>query len=54
LGFGDVYAAPDSALGQILLSSQMILGYILLGALITRFAVLFTADGPSEPFHDDD
>ncbi len=54
LGFGDVYAAPNSALGQILLSSQVILGYILLGALITRFAVLFTAGGPSAPFYRDD
>lgn len=50
LGFGDVYAAPDSGLGQFLLSFQVMLGYILLGALVTRFAVLFTAGGPSASF----
>jgi len=26
---------------------QVILGYVLLGALVTRLAVLFTADGPA-------
>lgn len=51
LGFGDVYAAPDSALGQFLLSFQVVLGYVLLGALVTRFAVLFTAGGPSVSFY---
>ena len=51
LGFGDVYPAPQSALGQILLSVQVILGYMLLGALVTRFAVLFTAGGPSASFY---
>ncbi len=28
----------------------VILGYVLLGALITRFAVLFTAGGPAGTF----
>jgi hypothetical protein len=51
LGFGDVYAAPDSGLGQFLLSFQVVLGYVLLGALVTRFAVLFTGGGPSASFH---
>lgn len=50
LGFGDVYAAPESGLGQLLLSLQVVLGYILLGTLVTRFAMLFTAGGPSSSF----
>jgi hypothetical protein len=51
LGFGDAYASPYSTLGQFLLSVQVMLGYFLLGALITRFAVLFTAGGPSASFY---
>ena len=51
LGFGDVYASPDSSLGQVLLCVQVALGYILLGALVTRLAVLFTGGGPSGDFY---
>jgi hypothetical protein len=50
LGFGDMYANAHSIWGHILLSLQVILGYVLLGALITRFAVLFTAGGPAGKF----
>jgi hypothetical protein len=50
LGFGDMYANAQSFWGHILLSLQVILGYVLLGALITRFAVLFTAGGPAGKF----
>jgi hypothetical protein len=32
---------------------QVILGYVLLGALVTRFAVLFTAGGPAGRFADE-
>ncbi|MFC1634026.1 hypothetical protein ACFL5Z_04230 [Planctomycetota bacterium] len=39
--------------GHVLLALQVILGYVLLGALITRFAVLFTAGGPAGTFADD-
>jgi len=46
LGFGDMYANSQSVWGHILLTIQVILGYVLLGALVTRFAVLFTAGGP--------
>jgi len=41
LGFGDMYAAPGSAIGQILLMIQVMTGYALLGALVTRLAILF-------------
>ncbi len=51
LGFGDIYANAQSFWGHILLSVQVILGYVLLGALVTRFAVLFTAGGPAASFH---
>jgi uncharacterized protein YjbI with pentapeptide repeats len=50
LGFGDMYARAQSICGHILLSLQVLLGYVLLGALVTRFAVLFTAGGPAGEF----
>ena len=50
LGFGDIHANPASWQGQMLLMVQVIFGYILLGALITRLAVLFTAGGPAGHF----
>jgi len=50
LGFGDMYADAQSIWGHILLTVQVILGYVLLGALVTRFAVLFTAGGPAGEF----
>jgi len=48
LGFGDMYAQPGSYLGHILLMIQVLLGYVLLGALVTRFAILFTSSGPEK------
>jgi len=53
LGFGDIAANPDSWLGQTLLMIHVIWGYVLLGALVTRFAVLFTAGGPAGKFADE-
>jgi uncharacterized protein YjbI with pentapeptide repeats len=54
LGFGDMYANPHNFFrglcGSVLLALQVILGYVLLGALVTRFAVLFTAGGPAAKF----
>lgn len=50
LGFGDIAANPDSWQGQVLLMVQVIFGYVLLGALVTRFAVLFTSGGPAGKF----
>jgi len=50
LGFGDIAANPDSGWGQVLLMVQVLLGYVLLAALVTRFAVLFTAGGPAGSF----
>jgi len=50
LGFGDMHANPESIWGHVLLTIQVILGYVLLGALVTRFAVLFTAGGPAGKF----
>jgi len=50
LGFGDMYANAQSILGHLLLTIQVILGYVLLGTLVTRFAVLFTAGGPAGEF----
>ncbi len=53
LGFGDIVANHESSLGQILLMVQVISGYVLLGALVTRFTVLFTAGGPAGKFSDE-
>ena len=50
LGFGDMHANEASIWGHVLLTFQVILGYVLLGALVTRFAVLFTAGGPAGTF----
>jgi len=50
LGFGDMYANAQSIWGHILLTLQVIMGYVLLGALVTRLAVLFTSDGPAGKF----
>jgi hypothetical protein len=52
LGFGDMYAQVNSVWGHVLLTIQVLLGYVMLGALITRFAVLFTAGGPAGTFAD--
>lgn len=41
LGFGDLTAHPTSITGHLLLMTQVFLGYVLLGALITRFAIMF-------------
>lgn len=41
LGFGDIHAHPLSIPGHILLMLQVTIGYGLLGALITRLAILF-------------
>ncbi len=53
LGFGDIYAYPSSLAGHLLLTLQVLLGYVLLAALVTRFAVLFTAGGPAGKFADE-
>lgn len=46
LGFGDMYANAHNywfaaAFGHLLLGLQVLFGYVMLGALVTRFGVLF-------------
>lgn len=48
LGFGDLHAAVSSVAGHILLIIQVLIGYLLLGALITRLAIMFNEGGPSD------
>ncbi|MDQ1258100.1 MAG: hypothetical protein QG656_2709, partial [Candidatus Hydrogenedentes bacterium] len=48
LGFGDMYAVKSSVAGHLLVMAQVLLGYVLLGALVTRFAVLFSTAGPPD------
>jgi hypothetical protein len=50
LGFGDLHANPTSVWGHVFLTVQVILGYGILGALITRLNILFTTGGPSGDF----
>jgi uncharacterized protein YjbI with pentapeptide repeats len=52
VGFTNMHANAHSFWAHILVGSQMILGFVLLGALVTRFAVLFTAGGPAGKFAD--
>ena len=44
------HAGKGSIAGHVMLALQVILGYVLLRALVTRFAVLFTAGGPAGKF----
>jgi len=53
VGFTNMHANAHSFWAHILVSLQMILGFVLLGALVTRFAVLFTAGGPAGRFADE-
>ncbi|MCK5270537.1 MAG: pentapeptide repeat-containing protein [Sedimentisphaerales bacterium] len=46
LGFGDMCAHECSTAGYIILIIQVLLGYLFLGALVTRLGVMFTASGP--------
>jgi hypothetical protein len=50
LGFGDIAANPQSSCGQVLLMLQVFWGYFLLGAIVTRLSILFTAGGPAGRF----
>jgi len=50
LGLGDIFANPESMLGHAILAFHVLMGYVLLGALITRLGILFTADGPAGKF----
>lgn len=50
LGFGDLHANPFTIWGHVFLAFQVILGYVILGALITRLNILFTTGGPSGDF----
>ena len=49
LGFGDMHAVDTDGiwalLGYLFLSIQVITGYVLLGALVTRLGVLFSGSG---------
>ncbi len=46
LGFGDMCAHECSVAGYIILIFQVLLGYLFLGALVTRLGIMFTASGP--------
>ena len=49
LGFGDMHAVKSSETwalyGYLFLSIQLVIGYVLLGALVTRLGVLFSGSG---------
>ncbi|WP_286820091.1 pentapeptide repeat-containing protein [Desulfobacter sp. UBA2225] len=56
LGFGDIYANSKGPwnwynyCGHFLLILQVILGYFILGALVTRLSIIFSSDGPSADY----
>jgi hypothetical protein len=50
LGFGDIHANPSKVGGLMLIILQVLSGYVLLGALITRLNILFVTGGPSRSF----
>jgi len=52
LGFGDMHANCQSFWGHFLLTVQVILGYVLLAALVTRIGVLFTSGVIAGEFKD--
>jgi len=47
LGFGNINAQPTSFLGNTTVTLQILSGYLLLAALVTRISVLFTSGGPA-------
>ena len=47
------YGISTKRIIKTLFAWALIFGYVLLGALITRFAVLFTAGGPAGAFADE-
>jgi hypothetical protein len=51
LGFGDMHAVKSADLwgflGCFFLSVQVIAGYVLLGALVTRLGILFSSEAPA-------
>jgi hypothetical protein len=50
LGFGDIHANVTSPVAMAVVATQVITGYWLLGALITRLNILFTTGGPAARF----
>lgn len=52
LGFGDIYANVQSIWGHLLLTFQVLLGYVLLGAMVGRFAILFTSGSAEITFEE--
>lgn len=49
LGFGSMNAAPSSFLGHFTVAFQIIFGYVILAALVSRLAIMFDSDGPDVP-----
>lgn len=53
LGFNDMFAEGNSITSHILLMLQVVFGYVMLGAIVTRFGILFTSCAPAGWFFDD-
>jgi uncharacterized protein YjbI with pentapeptide repeats len=45
LGFGDIHADSRSALGMWVVMCNVFMGYVVLGALVTRLSILWATDG---------
>lgn len=50
LGFGEIHAAPDCSISHIVITSQTLLGFILLGAFLVRIGILFQGEFPVSPY----
>lgn len=46
LGFGEIHASSSSYMGHIIIISQSLTGYILLGAFLVRIGILFQGEFP--------
>jgi|GEM_PF-3888090 len=49
LEFGNMHVNPGSVVGHVLLLLQVLISYVLLCAIVTRFSVLFNGAGPVPP-----
>ena len=50
LGLRDVGLRPAAAAGDVLLTVEVLVGYVILAALTARFIIMFTSQGPAGAF----
>lgn len=50
VGFGDIYANGTSVFSYLIISIQILIGYVMLGALLVRLGILFQGGLPERAF----